>query len=60
VSLGPRVLVQFIAVNIRFLLTVFKESAGKISFDSPGRVASNKHVIPCASDFIRNESTGRE
>jgi hypothetical protein len=60
VNLGPLVLVQCIAVNIRFFTHLFKESAGNVSFDSPGRVASNKHVIPCASNFITSESTGRD
>jgi len=57
---GSTLFAQCVAVNFRFLLTVFKESAGNVSFDSPGHVASDKHVIPSASNFITSESTGSD
>ena len=45
VSRGPRVLVQFIAVNIRFLLALCKESAGNVFCGLQTGVKANENAF---------------
>ena len=50
-SQGPRVLVISIAVNIKFLLIIFKEGAGNVFLWLQMHITSNKHFIHCTSEF---------
>jgi hypothetical protein len=45
------VLGQFTAVNIRFLLAIFKEGAGNVFPQFADIATSNKHVFCCTPEF---------
>jgi hypothetical protein len=47
----PHVLLQSIAVNIRVMLTIFKEGAGNFLFGSQACIKSDKHSVRCKSKF---------
>lgn len=55
----PFVLVQCVAVNIRFLFAVFKWGAGNIFVRSQTRVASNRNVVCLTSKFYKLSESAR-
>jgi hypothetical protein len=50
-SLGPRVSLQYIFVNISFLLTTLKKVPEMSFFGSHARVTRNKKVVHCMPQF---------
>jgi len=49
VSLCPHILVQCIAVNVRYLLITLKTVPEMVSIGSQIGITSNKHVVNCMS-----------
>jgi len=52
VSLYPHILVQCIAVNVRYLLVTLKMTPETVSFGSQIGITSNKHVVNCMSKLF--------